>query len=109
MDDIAEIVQTIESLQSELDDLLVRGLRATEPATLARLRAREEEFERIGAGHMAQRLAKLSTAIDNDDPAAAKALLEAQTSLRLFERVLTVEVAGTTLQSLIENAEGEMS
>lgn len=101
MDEINEIVQTIESLQGELDDLLVRGLRAAEPATLARLRARGEEFQRIGADHMAERLAKLSSAIDNDDPAAAKALLEAQTSLRLFERVLTVEVAAATLQGLV--------
>ena len=100
MDEIGEIVQTIEALQGELDDLLVRGLRSAEPATLNRLRARVEEFRRIGAEHMAQRLTTLVDAVEADEPAAARALLQAQTSLRLFERVLSLEVAEAALGQL---------
>ena len=103
MDEISEIVQTIESLQGELDDLLVRGLRAAEPSTLNHLRARTAEFHRIGAEHMAERLSTLVGAIEADDPSAAAALLQAQTSLRLFERVLSLEVAEATLRTLTDS------
>jgi hypothetical protein len=100
MDEIEEIVQTIEVLQNQLDDLLVRGLRAVEPAAQARLRGMRDEFRLIGAEHMASRLEQLGDALENDDAAAARALLEAQTSLRLFERVLSLRVAGATLEQL---------
>jgi hypothetical protein len=103
MDEINEIVQTIELLQDELDDLLVRGLRAVDAATLARLRAARDEFRRIAAEHIATRLEELVTAIENDDPGAARALLQAQTSLRLFERVLSLDVAVMKLRGLVES------
>ena len=59
-----------------------------------------EEFQRIGAEHLAGQIGALIAAIQNDDRAAAAALLRAQTSLRLFERVLTLEVAAAQLQAL---------
>ena len=103
MDEIDEIVQSIESLQGELDDLLVRGLRAAEPKTLSHLRARTDEFRRIGAEHMAERLSTLVAAVEADEPTAAEALLQAQTSLRLFERVLSLQVAEAKLGSLTDS------
>jgi hypothetical protein len=63
----------------------------------------QEEFERIGAGHLAGRIAALVQAIERDDGSSAAALLRAQTSLRLFERILTLQVAAATLQTLVKD------
>lgn len=92
-----EILQTIERLGGAFADLMVRGLRSAGPKDLAVLRAMREEFERIGAGHMAERVAIVVAGIEKDDPGAAAALLRAQASLRVFERILTLEAAAGAL------------
>src|SRR5439155_27307982 len=93
MAEIDEIVQTIDRLQGEFEALITRGLRAASAQDLATLRAIREEFERIGADHLAGRIATVIDAIGNDDRAASPALLRAQSSLRVFERILTLEAA----------------
>jgi hypothetical protein len=107
MAEIDEIVQTIERLEAALEDLAVRGLRSAGPQDLAGLDALHEEFERIGAGHLAGRIAAVTAAIRNDDRSAAAALLRARASLRVFERVLTLEVAGGVLGSMAATDQGE--
>jgi len=52
---------------------------------------------------MAERRTTLVTAKESDDPTAAQALLYAQTSLRLFERVLTLEAASAVLAGITED------
>ena len=94
-----EIVQTMDLLQTAFEDLAVRGLRSAGPRDLATLRMVREEFERIGAGHLAGQIAAVVQAIENDDRGAARALLRAQASLRVFERILTLEVAGGLLEA----------
>jgi hypothetical protein len=96
-----EIVQTIERLQGALEDLAVRGLRSAGPGDLSALALLREEFERIGADHLAGRISTVIEAIRNDDRSSAPALMRAQASLRVFERILTLEVAGDLLNSLL--------
>jgi hypothetical protein len=98
--EVDEVVFTLEQLRRELEDLGARGLRAVGPQRLSKLRVILEELDRIGAAHVAGQLATLVKAIENDDRDAAAALLRAQTSLRLFERVLTLETAAAQLQAL---------
>jgi hypothetical protein len=103
-----EIIQTISRLQEAFEDLAVRGLRSAGPRDLATLRAVREEFERIGADHLAGRIAEVVRAIEAHDRSAAKALLHAQASLRVFERILTLEIAAGALQALVDGKqEGE--
>lgn len=102
-----EIVQVIDRLQGEFEDLAVRGLRTAGASNMVRLRSLREEFERIGAGHLASRISVLMSALETGDRAAAAALLRAAASLRVFERVLTLNVAGAVLQGAILNEEGE--
>ena len=102
-----EIVQTIERLQGELEDLTVRGLRSSGPEHLGALTALREEFERIGADHLAGRIAGLVEAVRNDEVGAAAALLRTQASLRVFERVLTLETAADALRALLQDEKGE--
>lgn len=97
MADEDEIVHTVERLDREFTDLVTRGLRAVGPQHLTALTALRLEFERIGAMHLAERIGTLITAIKADDRKAAEALLRAQTSLRVFERLLTVQTMRAAL------------
>jgi hypothetical protein len=103
--DVTEILQTIDRLHAALADLVVRGLRAAGPAQLAPLEALREEFDRIGAAHLGGRLGDLLEAVRNNDRGAASALLRAQTSLRLFERLLTLERARDLMPLFSEEEE----
>lgn len=105
----AEIAHTIESLRDQLETLAVRGLRAAGPEHLAHLRAAHEEFERIGAAHLATRIAAVVHKVEQNDRGAAGALLAALTSLRLFDRVLTLEVAQNALPAFATEAAAEAS
>jgi hypothetical protein len=102
-----EIADTIERLRGRFEALAIRGLRAAGPDDLALLKSAGEEFERIGASHMAERIGDLRSAMQEDGRSAAVALLRAQTSLRLFDRVLTLDVAEGALSALAGEFEEE--
>lgn len=103
--EIDEIVQTIERLQAALDDLVLRGLRTAGPEQLKLLDAMHEEFARIGASHIASRVSDLLQAVRADERRAGSALLRAQASLRVFERILTLQAAQCALETLKDSGE----
>jgi hypothetical protein len=97
LDEIAALREALDRLHGELDDLVVRGVRAAGPRDLARLTASRDEFRAAGAEHLAGRLTTLVDHVRADDRAAAPALLRAMTALRLFDRMITLEVAAGAL------------
>jgi len=97
---IDDVAATINRLRSDLESLMVRGVRAVEPGQLALLRAARDELTRIGAEQLAASVDDVVTAIDEDAGAAPGAIFRAMTILRLFERVLTLDAAAATLESL---------
>ncbi len=101
MDEIDELRDALDRLQSALEDLVVRGVRAAGAQDLARLSALQDEFRTAGAEHIAGRLNTLNEAIRAGDRAAATALLRAFTALRLFDRMLTLEVASMALTAAV--------
>ena len=107
MADWDEVVGLINRLQGEFQDLAVRGLRTVGPQHLTSLEAVREELQRINADHLAGRIEEVIQAIRNDDRGAAAALLRAQAIVRLFERMLTAEVAAATLESMLAPGDGE--
>ena len=98
--ELDEVTHTLRQLQAEFEDLAVGGLRAVGPDRLPVLDALREEFERIGAGHLAARLETLMRGIRAGKREAADALMRAQVSLRLFERILTLEAVAPHLETL---------
>lgn len=104
MEELHEAVSTLDDVQALLDDLVVSGLRSVAPATLARLRAQQEEFGKIGAEHLSEQLGQLVVGLEADDREAAVSLVRLQTNLRLFERVLSLEAATASLEYLVESA-----
>jgi hypothetical protein len=102
MTEAGEIMQTVEHLQQVLENLLVRGLRSAGSKERGTLQALREEFDLIGAHHLATRIGTLYDALQNDDRSSAAALLKTQASLRVFERVLTLEFAHASLSKFVE-------
>jgi hypothetical protein len=93
MIDTTEIVQTIDHLQRTFEDLMLRGLKAAGPGEINTLTNIREECERIGAYYLAGQVGAIVDAIQTNSRSAASALMRAQTTLRLFDRILTLENA----------------
>ena len=102
-----ELVVTLEQLRRELEEFAVRGLRAVGPRQLGKLTQLREELAGVGVEHLAGLLQELEAGLKSDSPAAARALLRAQTALRIFERLLTLQVVGGQLQVLIDRRDGD--
>ena len=98
MDEIVELRDTLDRLHAALDDLVVRGLRVAGSQDLAKLVALRDEFHAAGAGHLSDRLETAIEAVRGDDRSAAAAVLRAMTATRLFDRMLTLEVAASMLR-----------
>ena len=99
-DDLAEVLETLERIRHEFEDLAVGGLRALGPERALALGSMAAEFSRIGASHIADRLKQLGDSIQAGDRLAAEHLMRAQSSIRMFERMLTLETAATALEVL---------
>jgi hypothetical protein len=97
VDEIAELRDALDRLHAAMDDLVVRGVRAAGPPEVARLTALRDEFRTAGAEHLAEKLGTLVESVQNGDRTAAAALMRAVTTFRLFDRMLTLEVARTAL------------
>ncbi|AWM41865.1 hypothetical protein GobsT_70180 [Gemmata obscuriglobus] len=93
MDEIAELRDALDRLHAAMDDLVVRGVRAAGSAHLARLTSLRDEFRTAGAEHLAEKLTTLVDAVQAGERSAAGALMRAVTTFRLFDRMLTLEVA----------------
>jgi hypothetical protein len=107
VDEIAELRTALDRLHAATDDLVVRGLRAAGPRDIAKLAALRDEFRAAGAGHLASRLTTVVDAVESNDRQAAAALLRAITAARLFDRMLTLEVARVSLESAAANPDSE--
>ena len=95
--EIGELRGALDRLHAATDDLVVRGVRAAGPQEIARFESLRDEFRAAGAEHLAGRLAAVVDALRADDRVASPALLRAMTAFRLFDRMLTLEVAGRML------------
>jgi hypothetical protein len=102
-----EIATTIETLRSHMIDLVVRGLASVSAGDLSAIRVLTEACDKSGMAHLTGRLETVTRAIANDAKAAPSALLSAYTSLHVFERVLSLEVAASTWEAALSNGEDE--
>jgi hypothetical protein len=89
----ADATDTLETLERALDDLVVRGLSAARPDDLRVLAHAKETFENAGAAHLVAGLSDLLDRHNGGDVGAARALLHLQSTLRVFERFLSLEAA----------------
>ncbi len=100
MDSIKEAMQTIEQIKQLFRDLTVGGLLTAEADKINTLRTLGEEFSRIGANHISEKLNDLLRGIENNSKQSAPLLMRAQASIQLFERLLTLEYAAQVLSNV---------
>ena len=93
MADVEEIAGSVETLRARMVDLVVRGLASVGPSDLSTLHVLTEQCEKNGMAHIASRLRSMLRAVASDTKGAPSLLLSAYTSLHVFERVLSLEVA----------------
>lgn len=97
---VAEVIDSIRQLQAELEDLAVGGLRQVGPEHVPLLDHFCDYMQGVGAQHIGERIQVLANAIRQNDKTAASALMRLQASLRLFERILTVNVVTNQLAAM---------
>ena len=107
MAEVEEIASTLENLRARMVDLVVRGLASVGPADLSTLEVLTDTYERHGLTHITSRLRTMLRAITSDTRAAPTALLSAYTSLHVFERVLSLEVAASAWQQALTGEDEE--
>jgi hypothetical protein len=95
----------LEQLRTLLENLVVRGLRACGTEELMQLRSFTEYLERAGAGHVASLLGGLQWQIEQNSREAARSLLQAQTRVRLLERLLTLRMVRGQFTLAVEQLE----
>jgi len=105
--EVEEIASTLEDLRARMVDLVVRGLASVAPGDLSTLEVLTDGYERHGLTHITTRLRTMLRAITSDTKAASAALLSAYTSLHVFERVLSLEVAATAWQQALASREDD--
>jgi hypothetical protein len=98
---------SIERLRAMLEGLIVRGLRACGTDEVAQLQSFTRDLEQSGAAHVASILAELHRQIEQNDRAAARTLLSAQTSVRLLERLLTLRVVRGQYEMAVRSSPGD--
>ena len=92
-----EALAMVIGLNSLLDQLWVRGLRALDSETLARLQARADGLASLGAEHLGAQFRSLLQLLCEGDRGAATAAFSARASLRVFERLLSLRMTGAQL------------
>ena len=105
MTELVEVGRTADAIRAELETAFVRGLATSTPNDRRVLGLHSEEWERIGAHHVASRLRDALTAADRDAKDAPRQFLAAYTSLHAFERVLSTEAARAMWQGFLATRE----
>jgi len=98
--EMGEVLDVLARIRGILEDVAVRGLAASTSRELEQLEAEAATLERSGAAHLADSLRKLAAGLRATTPASGAELLKAATSLRLFDRLLTLETVGEQLSTL---------
>jgi hypothetical protein len=91
--ELEEVGRTADAIRANLEAAFVRGLATSTPHDRRALVVHTEEWERVGAQHVASKLRAALRAADAASKSAASDFLVAYTSLHGFERVLSLEVA----------------
>jgi hypothetical protein len=103
MSEADEVLATLDQLQRQFEGLAVRGLRAVGVRQTTALKNQADGLRQLGADHLAGQIEALLSAVDCNDRSAAALLMRAQASVRVFERILTLEAARAGL-ALVQQA-----
>ena len=78
----------------------MRGLRAVSIEQLNWLKHTRDSLREMGAEYLARKMTELMDAIDRNDSTSAARFLDLLTSIRVFDRVLTLESSEHALRRM---------
>ena len=98
------IISIIQQLKTETETLGIRGISVPSEEQLRWFRHTRDRTAETGAGFLASKLTQLIDSLERGDKDAAGRLLDLLTSIRVFDRVLTLQTAETALLQTVEAA-----
>jgi hypothetical protein len=97
-------MQLIVQLQKEIEALCIRGIRAITSEQLNWLRNSRDRLRELGAEFLAEKISRLLSSIDSDEKNAPSRLLDLLTTVRVFERTLTLKITADKLSTFLAEA-----
>ena len=94
----------IDDLRTEIEGIAVRGIRTITDEQCRWLKAIQKQIAETGAHFLADKIQSLIDAIDADELAAKRAY-DLLTTLKVFERVLTLKQSGDQLEQMVASME----
>ena len=96
------LISTISQLQAEVETLGLRGLRAASAEQLQWLRHTRDSLSEMGAEFLAAKMTQLLASMEQTQSDAAARLLDLLTTIRVFDRVLTMQTVESILSPLCD-------
>ena len=102
-----DLEPTLLRLKTEVEAIGVRGVRSIEGEQLNWLKHTCESLAGMGAEYLAGQLQRFIEAVESNPGSSAARFLELLTTIRVFQRTLTVESVHAAMQSaLVEHEQG---
>lgn len=93
----ADALALVHRLTALLDEVVVRGMRASGPDELSRLHQQRDALAQMGANHLTEALDELLADLRSGRREGARTLLKARASVRVFERLLSLRAVAEAL------------
>ena len=91
------LISLIQQLQVEVETLGVRGVNVASAEQINWFRHTRDRVAEMGAEHLAQKMSSLIESMEGHGKSGSARLLDLLTTIRVFDRVLTLQIAETSL------------
>ncbi len=91
------LIALIQQLQVEVETLGVRGVNVASAEQINWFRHTRDRVAEMGAEHLAQKMSPLIESMEGQGTAGSARLLDLLTTIRVFDRVLTLQIAEANL------------
>ena len=91
------LIALIQQLQDEVETLGVRGVNVASAEQTNWFRHTRDRVAEMGAEHLAQKMSPLIDSMEGQGNAGSARLLHLLTTIRVFDRVLTLQIAENSL------------
>ena len=97
-----DLDHVLEQLKTEMEAIGARGVRSLASDQLHWLQHTQKSLASMGAGFLACKLQRFIDSLETADGGAAERFLDLLTTIRVFQRTLTIESVHTAMQLALE-------
>lgn len=95
------IIEFIKEMHRQVDSVFVRGIRAMSSEQQSWFQHSRDRAAEMGAGFVSRQIADFLSAAGSGGAEASRRLFELKTTLQVFERVLTLDLARDSIEQMI--------